>query len=60
MKKILNCRRSIISILAIFLLFILGLFKGVDVAASIAAIAIGLAGSNAYEKKGKKNEVDAD
>jgi len=50
MKKI--DRRFVVSILAIIVLGGLGYTKGLDVAMSIATVAIGLAGANAYEKKG--------
>lgn len=54
MKKILNCRRSIVSIFAITCLTILGMYHGVDVsgiALSIAGIAGSLSGANAWEAK---------
>lgn len=54
MKKILDCRRSKLALIGMFLLTIIGLWNKADVATSIAAICIGVAGSNAYE--GKKNE----
>jgi hypothetical protein len=50
MNIILKCRRTIVSILGIAALTALGYFKGQDVATSIAAIAIGLASANSYEK----------
>lgn len=50
MKELLKCRRSLIAIYAITLLFILGYNKNIEVAVSISTIAIGLAGANAYEK----------
>lgn len=49
MKKILTCRRTITSLFAIICLTGLGYTKNIDVAASIAAIAIGLSGSNAFQ-----------
>jgi hypothetical protein len=56
MKKLLSCRRSIVACLAISCLTFLAYKQdNVDaVAASIAAIAMGLAGANAFE--GKKKE----
>lgn len=49
MKKILNCRRSSLSLIGIIVLGI-GLFNGVDTSGAIAMICIGLAGSNSFEK----------
>ncbi len=49
MKYIWRCRRTYICTLSIACLTALGLIKGLDVASSLAAVAIGLAGSNAVE-----------
>ena len=51
MSKIWNCRRSSIAVICILALTVLGYTKGMDVAMAISAVAIGVAGSNAYEKK---------
>lgn len=51
MKHIWNCRRTGIAVIAIMALTILGYNNGTDVAAALAAVAIGVAGANAYEKK---------
>ena len=51
MNKILNCRRSSLALIGMLLLTILGIFKQVDVASSIAAICMAVAVSNAYQKK---------
>lgn len=51
MRKILDCRRTFIALTAIGALTFLGYTQNMDVAASLAAVAIGLAGSNAYEKR---------
>jgi len=48
---ILNCRRSKIALYSITILAALFAFKGVDTSTAIASIAIGIAGSNAWEKK---------
>lgn len=53
MKALLNCRRSIIGIYALGILGILGYTKGMEVSMAISTIVIGIAGANAYEKKGK-------
>lgn len=34
----------------------IGLYHGVDTSSAIAAICMGVAGANAFEKKGNKNE----
>lgn len=53
MKNILVCRRTFIAVLSIVCLTALGLLKDIDVAMSLASIAIGLAGSNAFEATAK-------
>lgn len=59
MKKIINCRRSIVCLIGILSLSILGFFKGADVSSGIAGICMGLAGANAGEAAfGKKTEND--
>jgi hypothetical protein len=54
MKKVLTCRRSTIAILGIVCLTSLGLYTkdAQAVAIAISTIAVGIAGANAYEKKG--------
>lgn len=59
MKELINCRRSLIAIYAITLLFILAYTKGMDTGYSIGSISIGLAGANAYEKKKRNKKDDA-
>jgi uncharacterized membrane protein YjjB (DUF3815 family) len=56
MKKLLACRRSIVACLAILCLSILSYKQNnvEAVAAAIAAIAMGLAGANAFEAKKKE------
>ncbi len=56
MLKIWGCRRSSLAVLCILVLGILGYVKGMEVSASIATIAIGIAGANAYEKKGVSSD----
>jgi hypothetical protein len=51
---ILKCRRSIIAIFAIGCLTYLGLKNGTDVSVAIAGIVAAVAGSNAYQGKGKE------
>ncbi len=53
MIKIWKCRRSSIAVICILVLGVLGYTKGMDVASALAAVAIGVAGANAYEKKDK-------
>lgn len=55
MKRLITCRRTVVSIFAIVILGVLGYFKAMDVAGAISAVAIGLSGANAYQ--GKKNET---
>jgi len=57
MKKILNCRRSLIAILAIGSLLILGLVNNADVAGTIGFIVAAVAGANAGEKVLKKPQA---
>ena len=55
MKYIFNCRRTFIAIFSISALIALGFYtKSTDVAIAISTIAVGLAASNAYEKREKK------
>jgi hypothetical protein len=64
MKKLLTCRRSMVSVFAIMCLTALGLYHGVDIsgiAIAIAGIAGSLSGANAWENKDKpkaKDKVD--
>ena len=52
--KLLDCRRSKIAIFAILCITALGIYnKDASVAVSIAAVAVGIAGANAYEKSKK-------
>lgn len=50
--KLLDCRRSKIALTAIAALTYLGYSKGLDVSSAIALVAVGVAGANAYQKKG--------
>jgi hypothetical protein len=58
MLKILKCRRSSIAVLCLVALTFLGYKKGAEVAAAIATIALGVAGANAFEKRGSKNALE--
>lgn len=49
MKNLLYCRRMFICMFGILVLGVLGA-RGMEVAPYIAAISVGLAGANAYEK----------
>lgn len=55
MKKLLDCRRSIIALIGISCLTFLGYTKGMDVSMAISGVCLAVAGSNAYEKKGKSD-----
>jgi hypothetical protein len=63
MKKILSCRRSIVSIFAIACLTFLGAYHGVDIsgiALAIAGIAGSLSGANAFEASKTKTKQSVD
>jgi hypothetical protein len=54
MKKILDCRRSIIALVGIGCLTWLGLAKGIDIsgiALAISGIVASVSGANAWEKR---------
>lgn len=53
MKNVLLCRRTFIACMSILCLTALGLVKGMDVAMSLASVAIGLAGANSFEAAAK-------
>ncbi len=57
LTRLLLCRRTLVALVAIGCLTRIGLTTSTDVAAAIAAVAIGLAGSNAaqaaYTSRGK-------
>lgn len=53
MKYVFECRRTFIALLSIACLTAIGIYKGIDVSVAIAGVAVGLAGANSYEKKGK-------
>lgn len=55
MKKVLTCRRSVIALISIACLTAIALIKGIDTSVSIAAVAVGIAGANAYQ--GSKQEA---
>ena len=55
-NRILLCRRSVIALVAIVACGALGAHLGEDTSGAIAAIAIGIAGANAYQGS-KKQEV---
>lgn len=52
--KILLCRRSVIALVAIVACAALGAHLGEDTSGAIAAIAIGIAGANAYQGSKKQ------
>lgn len=49
MRSLYYSRRTFIAVSAILVLGLLGWFKGQDVALAIATVAVGIAGSNAWE-----------
>jgi hypothetical protein len=59
MKKILNCRRSLLALFGMSCLTWLGISKGVDIsgiAIAISGIVASVSASNAYQNKGAKTE----
>jgi len=56
MIKIFKCRRSSLALIGMLLLAFIGYTKGIDVSFAIAGLGAGVAASNAYEKKGAKND----
>lgn len=58
MKKILNCRRSIIAIFSISALTFLGYTKSLDVSMAISGVVLAIAGSNAAQGIMTKKEED--
>lgn len=54
MKKLFSCRRSSLALIGMVILGA-GMFSGVDTSNAIAAVCIGVAGANAFEKKGNEN-----
>lgn len=50
-ETILKCRRTTVSLYAITCLTFLGYTKGIEAAASISSIALGLAAANAWQGK---------
>ena len=53
MKKILNCRRSIVALVGIGCLLALGLHNGLDVSLAIAGCVASICGANALETYGR-------
>jgi hypothetical protein len=53
MRHVWNCRRTFLALSCILVLGVLGYLKGAEVAMSMSTIVIGVAGANAYEKKGQ-------
>lgn len=49
MRKILNCRRSMIALFSILCLTVLGVVQGIDVSFAIAGIVASIAGANSYQ-----------
>lgn len=49
MKKVLNCRRSTLALIAMGMLFVLGLVNKVDVGGHIVGVVLAIAGANATQ-----------
>lgn len=56
MKKIFQCRRSSLALLAMVCLTILGIVKDQDVSLALAGIVTAVSAANAYQQKGVKSE----
>jgi hypothetical protein len=56
MKKILNCRRSIVALVGIGCLLALGLHNGLDVSLAIAGCVASICGANAFEASKKSKD----
>lgn len=54
MKQIFNCRRSSLALIGMVILGA-AMWSGQDTSQAIAMVCIGVAGANAYEKKGGNN-----
>lgn len=51
MRKLLTCRRSMVAVIAIACLTAIAIYNGTDTSTSIAAVAMGVAGANALQRK---------
>lgn len=49
-RYIFTCRRTVVALTSIACLTWIAISKGIDTSSAIAAVAIGLAGANAFEK----------
>ena len=56
MKKILNCRRSIVALVGIGCLLALGLHNGLDVSLAIAGCVASVCGANAFQASKKPKD----
>jgi hypothetical protein len=56
MKKLFNCRRSLLAILGVGCLTAISIVKGIDTSAPIAAIIMAVAASNSYQATKSKEE----
>ncbi len=52
MKKLFNCRRTVVALFSIACLTYLGVDKGIDVSIAIAGIVAAVCGANSYENVG--------
>lgn len=59
LSKLTGCRRTMLSALAILCLTGLGIYKGMDVASSIAAIAMAVGAANAFQGVGEAKASSA-
>lgn len=51
MSKLFNCRRSMVALAAISSLTAIALLVKIDTSSAIAAVAMGVAGANAFQRK---------
>ena len=56
MYRIFSCRRTFVSVLAILILAVLGVWKRYDVSGAIATVGASLAGANSLEKTFQRKE----
>ena len=55
MRKLIDCRRSVVAVVGILACLGINLNSAADTSGAIAMICAALAGANAFEKRGEKN-----
>ena len=59
MKKLFNCRRSLLAMFGMLCLTSMALLKGMDTSSAIAAVTMAVAAANAAQAIGAKEKADA-